>query len=94
MDTEASQADPGDKEAHGFSRLDLVKHSVNTVINSLGENDYIALVPFSDTASVRLPLTLMNKDGRSVAENIITGMKTEGSTNIWDGLRVGLDLTK
>jgi hypothetical protein len=36
----------------------------------------------------------MNKDGKAVAETIITDMKTEGSTNIWDGLRVGLDLTK
>jgi Mg-chelatase subunit ChlD len=94
MDTEASQADPNDKEAHGFSRLDLVKHSVNTVINSLSEGDYLALVPFSDTASVRLPLTSMDKTGRGKAEQIINDMKTEGSTNIWDGLRVGLDLTK
>lgn len=50
MDTEASEANPDDKEAHGFSRLDLVKHSVNTVINSLSEGDYLALVPFSDKA--------------------------------------------
>jgi Mg-chelatase subunit ChlD len=64
MDSEASQANPGDTEVHGFSRLDLVKHSVNTVIHSLSEGDYLALVPFSDSASVRLPLTQMDKIGR------------------------------
>jgi hypothetical protein len=63
MNTEASQTSPDDNEVHGFSRLDLVKHSVNTVIHSLSEGDYLALVPFSTTASVRLPLTQMNKIG-------------------------------
>lgn len=94
MDTEASQKVEGDKEAHGFSRLDLVKHSVNTVINCLNDGDYLALVPFSDTASVRLGLTEMNAGGRQAAEKIVREMKTEGSTNIWDGLKVGLDVTK
>lgn len=94
MDTQASQQNATDTELHGFSRLDLVKHSVNTVINCLGDGDYLALVPFSDNAEVRLDLTEMNAHGRQTAEKMVRDMRTEGSTNIWDGLKVGLDLTQ
>jgi hypothetical protein len=50
MDTEATQG--GAVESDGFSRLDLVKHSVNTVISSLSDNDTFGIVTFSDAARV------------------------------------------
>lgn len=62
MDTEASEANGA--EENGFTRLDLVKHSVNTIIHSLGDDDLLALVTFSNNAKVALDLTKMNKKGR------------------------------
>jgi hypothetical protein len=50
MDTEATQG--GAVESDGFSRLDLVKHSVNTIISSLSDHDTLGIVTFSDNARV------------------------------------------
>lgn len=94
MDTEATIKNKDDVEAHGFTRLDLVKHSVNTIIHSLGKGDLLALVPFSNKATVSMELTEMNEKGKKSAEKILKGMKAAGSTNIYDGIRVGFDLSK
>jgi uncharacterized protein YegL len=59
MDTEATQG--GAVESDGFSRLDLVKHSVNTIINSLSDNDVLGIVTFSNNARVDLQLTEMKE---------------------------------
>lgn len=58
MDTEATQG--GAVESDGFSRLDLVKHSVNTIINCLSDDDALAIVTFSDNARVDLEPLKMN----------------------------------
>ena len=50
MDYEAVQG--GAVESDGFSRLDLVKHSVNTIINSLSTEDALGIVTFSDAARI------------------------------------------
>lgn len=81
-------------ESHGFSRLDLVKHSMNTIINTLSDDDYLAIVPFSTSANVLLGLTKMNLLGKENAKNTIARLKPDGSTNIWDGLRVGINLAR
>lgn len=94
MDTKVELNNGNSVESHGFSRLDLVKHSMNTITNILSENDYLAIVSFSDTAKVTLNITPMSTYGKSIARDTINTMRTEGSTNIWDGLRVGIELTK
>lgn len=54
MDVEATQA--GKAESDGFTRLDLVKHSVNTIIHSLDEGDFLGIVTFSTKARIDMPL--------------------------------------
>lgn len=92
MDCEATQGQS--TESDGFSRLDLVKHSVNTIIHSLDSEDLLGVVTFSDKARVDLKLTKMNGQGKDSALKMIKNMKTEGSTNLWDGIKNGLDLSK
>lgn len=58
MDCEATQGQS--TESDGFSRLDLVKHSVNTIIHSLDEGDILGVVTFSNQARVDLKLTQMD----------------------------------
>ena len=49
MDCEATQTGA---ESDGFTRLDLVKHSVNTIINTLEDDDVLGIVTFSNNARI------------------------------------------
>ena len=49
MDCECTQTGA---ESVGFTRLDLVKHSVNTIINTLEDDDVLGIVTFSDNARI------------------------------------------
>ena len=44
----------GIKEGKGLSYLDVLKHAVKTIIETLGESDRFGLVSFSDIAQVLL----------------------------------------
>jgi len=77
-------------ETDGFSRLDLVKHSVRTCIEVLEPQDSICVITFSDDAKVKLGVTKMDENGKKKAVDVVEAIHTEGMTNIWDGLRVGL----
>lgn len=35
------QQEDGDKVNHGWSQLDIAKHSTNTFVTSLGDEDYV-----------------------------------------------------
>ena len=47
--------DDGDKVNHGWSQLDIAKHSTNTFVASLEDEDYVSVVTYSDGATVRPP---------------------------------------
>ena len=81
-------------EEHGFSRLDLVKHSMKTMISMLGGNDYLSIVTFSTDSKIILSITQMDSNGRLNAINKIDSLKTEGQTNIWSGLQKAIELSK
>ena len=46
--------DKNDKEAAGLSVLDLVKHAAKTILETLGPDDRLGIVTFSDDATVRI----------------------------------------
>jgi hypothetical protein len=94
MAAEVSIANKDDKESkgHRFTRLDLVKHSIKTVIPMLDENDCLCIIVFTDTARVILPTTSMNLDGRNLANRLVDNIKAENMTNLWDGLRLAINL--
>lgn len=77
-------------ESNIFTRLDLVKHSVRTVIEVLNENDSICLITFSNNAKVVLDITKMSESGKEQALLVLDKITADGMTNIWDGLRVSL----
>ena len=80
-------------ESHGFSRLDLVKHSLKTVVNSVNDDDYISLITFSETASViQEPLQMISTNKSSTCDKVDALMPTN-STNIWDALRLGMEVS-
>jgi uncharacterized protein YegL len=78
-------------EGDGFSRLDLVKHTLNTIISSLSQHDKICLIKFSTSATVIAPLTNLTDFNKKILMEKLVYLKPEDSTNIWDGLKTALD---
>jgi hypothetical protein len=78
----------------GFSRLDLVKHSMKTVTKTLKPQDYLSIITFSDRARVRLEPRKMDAGGQASASTTVDSLVASGGTNIWDALRVGVEQAK
>ena len=80
-------------ESHGFSRLDLVKHSLKTIISTTNETDYVSLITFSDLAQVIMEPFQMSSINKITANNIIDDLQPTNTTNIWDALRLGIEIS-
>lgn len=78
-------------ESNGLSLLDIVKHALKTIINTLTATDRLALVSFSSNAAVRLELTYMTDANKTAALQCVESLDPNGMTNLWDGLVKGLD---
>ena len=89
-----SEASVGGLETTLLSLLDITKHAVKTIINTLEDQDRLALISFSDNAQVVCGLTVMNAAGRARATDLVNTLHDGGSTNLWDGLVKGLDVLK
>lgn len=81
-------------EASLYTRLDIVKYAITTIIELLNSNDSICLITFSNDAVVKLIMTQMTDIGKTQAKQILNSISTGGSTNIWDGLRQSLNVVK
>jgi Mg-chelatase subunit ChlD len=91
MDTEATvQNAEGKTERHGLTLLDIVKHAVVTIVDTLGPEDRLSLVTYSNNADRIFGLIEMDKAGKARAKAEVKKLHTLGSTNIWDGLREGM----
>jgi len=92
MSREATIQDAaGNTERHGLSLLDVAKHGVRTVINSMHAADRLCLVGFSSIATTVLPLTSMDNKGKELAQQKLDELVAYGGTDIWQGLSHGLD---
>mmetsp|Transcript_130759 Transcript_130759/g.212883 ORF Transcript_130759/g.212883 Transcript_130759/m.212883 type:complete len:570 (-) Transcript_130759:245-1954(-) len=92
MSLEAAIQDAAGKtESHGLSLLDVAKHGVRTVINTLHAADRLCLVGFSSIATTVLPLTSMDNKGKELAQQKLDELVAYGGTDIWQGLSHGLD---
>ena len=94
MGTEASLPNDTTGESQGFSRLDLVKHSMRTIKELLNEKDHLAIITFSDRAEVKMQLARMNARGKQAADESIESLLPDASTNIWDALRLGIETAR
>ena len=73
-----------------WSRLDLVKHSMNTAIELLRPGDCLMLITFSDNAVIKLDFTPMSREGRIAAHQAVNSMLPSGGTNLWGGLELAM----
>ncbi|GAA0990540.1 VWA domain-containing protein [Acrocarpospora macrocephala] len=79
VDVSGSMAEPG--------RLDLVRDSLHTLVDQLMPGDQVAIVPFSDSARMLIPMTPVSAS--SGLHAAIDQLVVEGSTNLEDGLITG-----
>ena len=77
-------------EDTGLSVLDLVKHASRTILETLNENDRLAIVTFATGVKVVQELTTMTPDNKKTAETKIAWMQPEDSTNLWQGVITGM----
>ena len=92
MSESAAAASQHGSEAGLFSRMDLVKHSMRTVTGLLASRSAsLGIISFSDDAETNLPIKTMDAVGKGDAERAIEALYPGGGTNIWAGLRAGLD---
>ena len=87
MNTEISNGD----ERDGFNVLDIVKHAGLVCLEGLRAIDSAAIIAYSSSAKIILPMTKMSLGGKLLAKTALKSLDTEGSTNIWAGLKMALD---
>eukprot|EP00826_Nyctotherus_ovalis_P063252 TRINITY_DN925_c0_g1_i17.p1 TRINITY_DN925_c0_g1~~TRINITY_DN925_c0_g1_i17.p1 ORF type:complete len:641 (+),score=169.28 TRINITY_DN925_c0_g1_i17:128-2050(+) len=80
-----------ESEKDNFSRLDLVKHSVNTIISMMNSDDQLCLVKFNGKATLNFPVTAMADKNKKLALEITENLQPDGCTNIWDALKLSMD---
>ena len=94
VDTSGSMGENADipgSESSGLSRLDLVKHTLNTITNSLSDNDKLCIVKFSNTAQVISDFVNLNKYGKDITSENIKRLQPDAMTNLWAGIKLGID---
>lgn len=80
----------GKKLDIGFTVLDITKHALQTIIESMKPCDKLSIITFSNDAKVICNLTNINNTNKSYIKNQISNLKVEGATNMWSGLNTGL----
>jgi len=75
-----------------LSILDVVRHAMRTIKATLRPEDRLAIVTFTDNAEVVAPLTFMTDAEKTTMDTRIDALTPLSSTNLWDGLKVAMDL--
>jgi len=96
--------DDGDKVNHGWSQLDIAKHSTNTFVSSLEDGDFVSIITYSDGANVLQDWACIGsmidapdgtqRDARTLVIEKIHSMRPERSTNLMAGITTGFEQFK
>jgi len=87
----AELVDPENKEVF-YNRMDLAKHTINSVAALLGPEDSLALVSFSTQAKIVMDPTIMDDAGRAKLKKLLTTVNADASTNIDDAIRTMMSI--
>jgi uncharacterized protein YegL len=81
-------------EQTGLSRLDLVKHTISTIIGSLSSQDTIGILSFNNKAQIVNGFRPVTPDNKKFISEQVSALSAGGGTNIWDALRLSIELVK
>lgn len=70
-------------------KLDLVRAGLGRLVDSLSPEDRLAIVTYSTEAQLLLPMTPLTDAGR--IREAIAGLRSQASTNLEAGLRIGYE---
>ena len=73
----------------GRTKMDGVKAAAHELVDNIRDGDYVALVSFSGTGRVEVPMTLVNVWSRELLHRAISGFRPEDSTNLYEGMVLG-----
>lgn len=74
------------------NKIDLVKNSLEFIVNISNSTDNLALVKFSDNSEIVHNLTEMTEKNKAIFLESIKDLNADGGTNILSGLEKGLEL--
>ena len=80
--------------ASGLSQLDIVKHAARTTIESLDEQDQLAVVGFASDVKTVFELAPMTPANRRAAWNAVDALRPTTCTNLYGGLIQALNMIK
>lgn len=90
VDNSGSMGETADAEApesFGYTRMDLVKHTLRTLAAVLQEKDMLSIVSYSTQAKLVMKPTRMDTLGKSQILAAIDTIYPDSQTNIYDGIR-------
>jgi len=90
MNSIAPAADGGEGDC--LTRLDLVKHSLQTIIAVMKPQDRLGIVSFDTRASVVSKLCHVKGAKVDTLKEKVEQLSIGGCTQLWDGLRCGLEV--
>ena len=95
MNNEATKLDvDGTRISHGLTLLDITKGGATAIIKCLEEYDRACIVTYSNSAKLVEDWTSLGEDGKSKLISKLNSLRTEGSTNLSDGITKSLDQFK
>lgn len=95
VDNSGSMGEVADAEAaesFGYTRLDLVKHTIRTMAAVLQPQDTLSIVSYSTSARVVVKPTPLTEEGRSRINAALNTIQPDSQTNIYDGIRQAANL--
>ncbi|ORX76786.1 hypothetical protein BCR32DRAFT_329199 [Anaeromyces robustus] len=82
-------------ESMYLSRLELVKHSIKTIVSTLRKDDMISVITFDDDSYLKIkPTILINKEKKDDVISKIDEITTKGCTNMWAGIKLAMNTSK
>lgn len=74
----------------GWSQLDIAKHACSTYIQALRDPDFLSIVVYSNSARRHIGWTSCSPDGKKMLQRAVKQLQAEGTTNLRDGIALGI----
>ena len=71
------------------AKINLVKESLNYLVNLMNENDSFALITFNNNSKIINDLTITNSNNKKQIIEKINFLTASGGTNVLSGLKAG-----